>query len=28
VQIGEAIIAIGFLLLIPYRIQKRTEEKT
>jgi hypothetical protein len=27
VQIGEALIAIGFLLLIPYQLQKKTQEK-
>jgi hypothetical protein len=27
VQIGEAVIAIGFLLLLPYRLSKRTQEK-
>jgi hypothetical protein len=27
VQIGEMLIAIGFLLLIPYQLQKKTQEK-
>jgi hypothetical protein len=27
VQIGEVLIAIGFLLLIPYQMQKKTQEK-